>query len=260
MAYPNAAELTVVNGFGQSTFNRPAKLVDSRSEYADIDMHFISPISQYHCPAPKADQLRAASVSGLLPLGGPVAITWFVVALVVLTLYRMSASRFGAHVGKEVFERISPTITHGNTSTAVTVEVFESRVVAPTLDFLPSSPLRRIAHQVPTVRFRQSLISQTAATFNAALKQIVRAYRYRLSAFATEMPFACTDISQDGKPSEYLASNVTKPSGFWNGLENDVRFGVGHGVFSCTENFVVRLVRVVQTSVRAIFILPRFVA
>lgn len=85
---------------------------------------------------------RFAGVQRLLAFGGPAAIFWRVWSVIVLA-FQCAVARSLPHVGQKCFEAVTPTVTHRNAATAVSVIIGPFWTVASAAHIDPNLVLRR---------------------------------------------------------------------------------------------------------------------
>ena len=111
-----------------------------------------------------------ALVVVLLLFGGPLAIGWFVVFIVILAFQSMANGWSKSHVSIKVIERL-PSFTNRNAATTIPLISNCFRIGA-TLDHArPRQIFRTSGHPVPIVSFGSLFSSQASARFGFAIAQ-----------------------------------------------------------------------------------------
>jgi hypothetical protein len=105
---------------------------------------------------------RRATIRGLLLGRRPTAVCWFVIAVVVHALDRVSIRRGFAHVGVKVFED-GPSFTNANAAAAVSLEVFRVAITASGEHARPNTVDPRALLAVDPIQFASELGDKATA-------------------------------------------------------------------------------------------------
>jgi len=97
----------------------------------------LSPFGQSKRFSVDSDQMVHTSISALLLLRSPTAVSRLIVSALVRIAVKFQSLRAFAHVGKKVLEAVSPSIANPNPSTTVEVEPLRAAVVAAPLSIHP---------------------------------------------------------------------------------------------------------------------------
>ena len=115
--------------WGQGAFNRPAASkspVNARGFHATL----FNPICHALRASIKRDIASTSLVSPLGVIGCPLAIRWFVIAIVIFSLDCVFWAGHSPHIGNEVLET-QPLLTYRNAPSPVTAKSLIVRVKAP---------------------------------------------------------------------------------------------------------------------------------
>ena len=115
--------------------------------------------------------LAWASVLSLLLACGPSAIVRSVISVIIYTVKGMFRRGLFAHVGKEVLERILPTVTNTNAPASVSDIMYRFRVEASGFHELPRKILRTrspIEFGMPMLSYRFQLQAATRLMFTVS--------------------------------------------------------------------------------------------
>lgn len=139
------------------------------SSYAVIDnflryAYFCSPVGCTQAFPFKSKNDVSAVVAVLRLSGCPLAITWLISRVIVLTLDLQSFFVTGSHVGNEVV-RVKPAVTDSNASAAITFIAFVFGVCASANHAFPDLK-KRVA---PLAVFCYSLFMKASATLRASI-------------------------------------------------------------------------------------------
>lgn len=133
---------TWMTSLGKHFMDRPL-LAQPTFERATMNTKEIRPILKYHRFTVVSKHDIATRVARLLCFCGPHAIARLVIAVCVLTLNRMQATRAFAHISKKVRE-ILPTLAHCNAATAIQAVAFITWIVASATHRTPHRPCRGV--------------------------------------------------------------------------------------------------------------------
>jgi hypothetical protein len=111
-----------------------------------------------------------AAITGLFLAGGPSAIFWRVIAVVVDTLHRILNRGAWSHVSIECLKRIKPLWTYGYSTASVVWVILDGRIKAPILHGSPCTVFRGIAHAMLRIRVPYVPVKERAA---AAFRMVV---------------------------------------------------------------------------------------
>jgi hypothetical protein len=166
---------------------------------------------------------RGSSVIDLLLSRCPSTVTRFVIAVVIDAIKRQPW-RGTAHIRKEVFKAIQPSLANHNATTAIVLIRRAIRIEAAlshtmpalvfTRSFLVSSARMRLT--MGEVRLCSPLTLQTTTRLRMAVAQIAAKYRDYFPALATTFPhrFAAmvtAEISENQQSTKALSSNIFAP-------------------------------------------------
>ncbi len=120
----------------ESSFDRPAT---SEPHFQDVlmDSEFVCPCSDTHELPVEGEQFCSIGVSHLLLSRRPAAVARLVVPVVVDPVDLMFLRRTWPHVGKEVLERVHPTVANRDATATVAAPSFVIRVFASTFKASP---------------------------------------------------------------------------------------------------------------------------
>lgn len=181
------------NGFGQCSFDGPAKLTDSLFKEAVRKASFFRPLYEGFRVTPPGDEPVASLVSRLLFRRCPPAVFWAVTSVVVDTVKRLSGWP-RAHVGQEVFKGLQPAIADRDASASVIAITLASRIRAPFQNALPRFVLCGFCMTARGTVFKARvpasslLASQTTARFRGSLPQATNVNNRFASAIANAVP------------------------------------------------------------------------
>ncbi len=114
-----------------------------------------------------------ALIPALLKACRPAAITWFVVAVIVDSVYGVFRRRSRTHVGIERQEVCSPCIAHGNSTASIVPIRWALGAVASCLYLCPYGVFwQRLRCAMLTPALRGFFAAQTTATFTVAAAEI----------------------------------------------------------------------------------------
>lgn len=173
-------------------------------------------IHQAHLFSMHADHDRAASISGLLGIRCPSAITRTVAKRVVDTFNGMSACWLHAHVGKE-YTKVVPLITDCDSSSAVAGEFEPIGILASRQHATPTSIFRRRPSPWSVSVFGEgfpcALLIETAATLRQSSGKTGGGDRCFVSALTSTQPSNTTSRmfgrhGDDRQSSKALSSSV----------------------------------------------------
>jgi hypothetical protein len=209
----------------QCELHRPSS-AEATAHSLVLHSKLATPSSQRTNLTANFDCSRARSIVGLLFLRRPAAIFWAVVPIVIDAINRMFKRWARTHVAIEVFERISPTIANGYSTTPVSRKLAALRVVASLLHCSPNVVFSRFKHSVDFVFWTAS------ATFLATSKQHILASLKNFSAVALTNPFnapARRGQADNYKPAEHAANQVScdQPSSDILAFSHDVTSKLG---------------------------------
>ena len=137
-------------------------LVYSTGDGAATNSGFFSPCRQALSLSEGSDQSRGAAITGLLFAGGPLAVFWTVIFVVINALNGVSFGRLLSHVCKESSE-VSPPGAHLNSTATIVLVNPSIRIVATLVHINPNIPLRSFAF---AVSFTKSVIGMISRNFN----------------------------------------------------------------------------------------------
>jgi hypothetical protein len=172
---------------GEGSFETPP--LDAHSQGAFGDPYASSPFSQAVRFSTEGDPQRLAIVLGLLERGGPLAVAWFIVAVVIDPFNRVVRRGSWAYVSEEVQERSSPAVAHRNPASAIQVISLVGRVVASLRDSFPAGVFRRLVHST-------SSLSAAPTRLRAAIAfaKIPSGHRNNSAAFTKAYPEGITTL------------------------------------------------------------------
>jgi hypothetical protein len=219
------------------------------------------PILQVFGDAFNGDIRRVVLISALLLRCCPPHVTALVVTVIIFSVKRMFRTWFSTDLFKEFFKRREPKF---NTATPVQMVVTQIWVITSPLCQVVGgvfgrsfSGNRKTFTMCVAALFKFYIV--TAAGFGVGVFQVIASNFYDFSAIAATKPkcsaFRSTGVADYFQPVKFLSGQIDKIWMVWNRLKFDVKIFISH-IVSYTDN-VIRLVRNVQDSVRAISILPR---
>ena len=112
-------------------------------------------------------QDHSTLIDALLFGRGPSTIIRAVTLFVVDAVKRVFGRWARSHIGKEILERVQPSLTHGDTSASVLLERLLSRACAAVNHVCPCSILWRVRHAVGGRAFHQLLASNASTRMRA---------------------------------------------------------------------------------------------
>lgn len=130
--------------FRHSTLGRPSR-PDPSGQGVSPDASAFRPFGQAHGLAKRGESVVRSLIAGLLRPGGPVAIPWLVIAVVVYAVNGVPFAWAFTHVGEEVCEGRFPLITDRYSSASVVAKKAEVFVAAPLNHGCPDAPCASLA-------------------------------------------------------------------------------------------------------------------
>lgn len=114
-----------------------------------------------------------AAVVGLLLWGGPSAIVWSVGTIGIFPVDGVTNGGSEAHIGKEVFEALTPASTDDNATSSIAGIVLIVGIIAAPSHHRPGIPFWRPAHAVGPIDRSSPLALQATARLNLFPKVIL---------------------------------------------------------------------------------------
>lgn len=120
--------------------------------------------------------IRSAFVSRLFLRGGPAAVAWFVVPIIVDAIQR-TANRTRPHVSQECLERVAPAVAHRDATAAVIGEAVVASREAPLSHAAPTLVLPRPSRELRSVAVNsgcrpEALAAHASAAGRLATQQL----------------------------------------------------------------------------------------
>ena len=224
--------------FGKCSLDRPA-FAESLQQCHLENAPLFSPRGHRPCHPIEGQHSIVAAITSLLFTGGPSAVSWLIVAVVVDAIKTVLQRWPWPHVRQKVFE-LSPAFARDNATSPVTrVRMVAYGKTAPKHG-LPRSVLWRPAHAVRCAT-GDGAISGVASTGNSAPGAKFRSrHDTSCATHALTMPhgsmlFVFPGIAHDGQASEYLPRQI-----FHAGRNHD------RITFSHDSTFLLNVVRVAR--------------
>jgi len=145
-----------------------------------------------------------SSIIVLLHPRRPATIVWFVIAIVVNAIKR-EARRLFAHVRKEIFKAVAPTVANLDAATAVIFKLFNPWIVASRFHVGPSAECGTVSKSVGNTLFPSSFPLKAAARLRVTATQITCTDGYFNSASTAALP-----VNDDNTSRSAIAMGNTK--------------------------------------------------
>lgn len=143
----------------------------------------------------------------------------------------MASTRLFAHIGKEVFKAVSPSIANANSAPSPILITSTASIGATPDDVHPTLPFRCTGHAMLSAGFQSMFSSQAAATLRSTRAQAAACDYGEMPAFALAEPqslfVSAANIAKHAKASKHLAGQVY----YLLVCNRDDLWGIIHSVF-----------------------------
>ena len=165
----------------------PSEFVHARIKSRRGEANNGRPLGHSATNAVQHEDVTCAPIVCLRDDGSPIAIIWRIRAVVIGAVNRMPRRWPSPHVGKEVFEAISPTVAHYNAASTVTSKGFILSVVASGLHRTPHDRLAALRQAMRWLAGANTRRTTAATAFTTPSQQPMFLGQRMITARASTM-------------------------------------------------------------------------
>lgn len=173
---------------GQGAFHAPAVPIDTLTDRPRVDSRDLGPLSRGARYSIERQGSTALTIPCLVGASSPAAITRSVGAVIVDSIDRMHLRRPLAHIGRERFKGIAPSIANNDSPAAISRVRRIPRVAAPLNDERPCAMQVISSSPMASIGSRNRFFPQTAATARVSASQSISDYSCETSASTGAVP------------------------------------------------------------------------